>query len=159
MEEEDKTYQYALKLLSSRKRSIKEIEEKLRKKFPSQKEKIAPLIEKFKKIGYLNDQDFAEAWIKDRLKFNPRGIKQIERELRNKGVEKEIIRKALEKHYPVSLEKEIMEKLARKKWEREKNVELIKRMERVYRYLLYRGFPAKEVKEIISKLAKEKTVF
>ena len=159
MEEEDKIYQYALKLLSLRKRTAKEIEEKLCKKFPSQKEKIAPLIEKLKKIGYLDDQDFAEAWIKDRLNFNPRGIKQIERELRNKGVEKEIIRKALEKLYPVSLEKEIMEKLARKKWEREKNIELIKRMERVYRYLLYRGFPQKEAKEIISKLAKEKKVF
>ena len=100
MEEEEyqKLKKYALKLLSFRPRTKKEISERLRqycnKKNISLKiadQVINYLIEK----SFINDEDFTKWWIDQRHSFRPKGISVIKKELLNKGVEIEVIEKEL----------------------------------------------------------------
>ncbi len=149
-EEKDKPLKYAFRLLSIRLRSNKELKERLKRKFPD--EEIEKTMDKLKKWGYINDKEFANAWIKDRLKNNPKGKFLLIRELQKKGIESEIIENVLQKLYPSEKEKELAEKIALKKWDKDRKIEEKKRKERLYRYLLSRGFPINLVNDILRKL-------
>lgn len=150
--ERDKVFSYALKLLSIRPRSSKELEERLLNKFPQAKEIVSRVMERVREMGYLDDREFARMWVEDRMRFHPRGREKVRRELRDKGVPEEVVEEVLGEVYPPEKEWEIMERLGRSKWERDAGVDVRKRKERVYRYLLYRGFPVSRIYELISSL-------
>lgn len=95
---EDEKYQkilnYALKLLSFRPRSQKELFEKLKhyadkKKIP--KAIIDMVIDYLKEQNFLNDEEFARWWFAQRISFRPKGFQLIKLELMKKGVDKETI--------------------------------------------------------------------
>lgn len=102
---DDDNYQkvrdYALKLLSIRPRSIKEISTKLQKY--SQKRNlpdsimdnvIAHLLEQ----KFLGDTEFVRWWKEGRQSYKPKGIKAIRIELMQKGVDKKIIDSVFEEN-------------------------------------------------------------
>lgn len=85
---------YALRLLSFRPRSIKEISAKLqkycqRRNFPDSlmERVIAILIEQ----KFLGDTEFARWWKEKRQSFKPKGLKAIKIELLQKGIDKETV--------------------------------------------------------------------
>lgn len=80
----------AIKYISVRLRSIKEIEEYLKKKEQNE-ELINIAITKLIKLGYLDDNKFTKAFIKDKLNFTSMGDYKIRIELQNLGVNYEII--------------------------------------------------------------------
>ena len=153
MEEGDKPLQYALYLLSFRPRSRKELEVRLQKKFGGID--IGKIIKKLEEWGYINDEEFARTWIEERLAHNPKGKFVLWKELREKGVEERIIEKMLQRLYPPEREREEAQRLAIKKWEREKDVEERKRRERTYRYLLSHGFSLEMAREMVETLSGE----
>ncbi|NOZ64036.1 MAG: RecX family transcriptional regulator, partial [Caldiserica bacterium] len=110
---------------------------------------------KLEKWGYINDEEFARSWIEGRLLHNPKGRFALRRELKQKGVQEELIEKMLRALYPVEREREEAWNLAKKKWNRESRIEEKKKKERTYRYLLSRGFPLEIVKEIVESLSSE----
>lgn len=87
---------YALKLLSLRPRSVKEISIKL-KQYCSKKhldEKLFhQLLEELKKFKLVDDEEFAKWWIKQRQDFRPKGIRHIQFELQDKGIDRSILDK------------------------------------------------------------------
>lgn len=100
MENEDyqKLKDYALKLLSFRPRSVKEIEDKLlrysiKKGFGQKNSEL--VIENFKSIGLLDDYDFAKWWVRERRDFRPKGTYLLKFELKSKGIDDEIIDRVL----------------------------------------------------------------
>jgi len=111
----------AFKLLSYRERTIKEIEDRLRKKDFSEvviKKVVDFLLEK----DYLNEERFSEMWIRSRKKHHPRGRKLIYKELKNKGVNQRIINSALDQH--LSNQEEIdMAEYLKDKWLRRRTEE------------------------------------
>ncbi|MFP4020613.1 MAG: regulatory protein RecX [Halanaerobium sp.] len=120
-EEFSKARNKAFKLLSYRERTIKEIEDRLRKKDFSEaviKEVVDFLLEK----DYLNEERFAEMWIRSRKKHHPRGRKLIYKELKNKGVNQKIINSALNQHLSNQEEIEMAEYL-KDKWLRRRTEE------------------------------------
>lgn len=94
----------AFHLLSYRERTIKEMRDRLQKKDFSA-EIIEKVIEYLVEKDYLNEQRFAEMWIRSRIKHHPRGRKLIYKELNDKGVERKTINSALNEH--LNREKEI----------------------------------------------------
>jgi regulatory protein len=92
---EEKLYQQALGLLSRRPRSEDEIRQRFkRKNVPDEIQDR--VVSRLHEAKYLNDLDFAKAWVENRLEFRPRSAWAIKAELMKKGVASETIEEALE---------------------------------------------------------------
>ena len=111
----------AFKLLSYRERTIKEMEDRLRKKDFSE-EVIKAVVDFLLEKDYLNEKRFAEMWISSRKKHHPRGRKLIYKELKNKGVNQRIINSALDQHLTNQEEIDMAEYL-KDKWLRRRTEE------------------------------------
>lgn len=91
----ERAYQQALLYLSYRARSEAEIRQNLRKhEIPA--EVIEAAIERLRQEHLANDHQFARAWVENRNTFRPRSRRALALELRQKGLEDEIIQSALE---------------------------------------------------------------
>ena len=88
-----KAYDKVLKLLSFRPQSIFEVRQKLKTKFDP--ETITQAIQRLKKEGWLDDQKFAEHWVKERSQTRLRSITHLKAELIQKGIAQDIIREVL----------------------------------------------------------------
>ena len=86
----ERAYQQAMLFLSYRARSEKEIRQNLLKhEIPE--EVIEDTLERLRKAGLANDNDFARAWVENRNTFRPRSKKALAIELRQKGLDDETI--------------------------------------------------------------------
>lgn len=80
----------SIKMLKYRERSRYEIETRLKQKsFPPRD--IEEAVERLTFLGYLDDQRFAEAWIRNRNQTKPMGKHRLRNELKEKGVPADII--------------------------------------------------------------------
>jgi regulatory protein len=109
----------ALRFLSFRRRTEKQVREKLKKKEFDEKT-IEATIDKLKEFDLINDLEFATSWVKDRLALKPRGRKLLRQELWKKGIGKDII-------------DQVTEELCRD--EDKAALELVERIEKRYRNL------------------------
>lgn len=138
----------AFHLLSYRERTIKEMRDRLKKKdFPTEviEKVITYLLEK----DYLNEQRFAEMWIRSRINHHPRGRKLIYKELKDKGVEISIINSALDAY--LSREKELeMAVYLMNKWLRRRKEEDSSSY-KLKNYLARKGFNYDMIYEITDK--------
>ena len=96
MEDFDKFYNLALRFLSYRPRSEKEVRDRLKIKYQKSNLKdleliIDRVIQKLKKYNFVNDLEFAKKWIESRMKFKPRSLRLIKLELKKKGISDDII--------------------------------------------------------------------
>lgn len=80
----------ALRLLSYRPRSIREIKQRLTKT-NADTHTINRVINNLIDQNLLNDQEFARWWVEQRIKFRPRGNYALTQELAQKGLDREII--------------------------------------------------------------------
>jgi len=84
----------ALRFLSYRARSVREVRQRLLRDFTKTDTDIT--LDLLKSKNFLNDRNFAEYWIQLRETHRPRSRKVLEQELRNLGVERETIVPLLE---------------------------------------------------------------
>lgn len=78
----------ALNYLDLRRRSTKELRDYLwRKEF--EPEVIQAVIDRLARVGLLNDEDFARAWVRDRLLLKPKSKRALSAELFAKGIPRE----------------------------------------------------------------------
>ena len=94
---------------------------------------------------------FAQNWISSRLK-RPFGINRIRQELITKGVDKQIIQEEIEKLFIDYGEEEIVCALAKRQSSKYKNIEPNKVKNRVYGYLMRRGFNTDSIIKAVQKL-------
>jgi regulatory protein len=84
----------ALNFLAHRPRSKSEVTQRLRKHgYPE--EAIAAALERLERAGFVDDRAFAEYWVRNREQFRPRGRYALRQELRQKGIESDLIEVAL----------------------------------------------------------------
>ncbi|MDP2938973.1 MAG: regulatory protein RecX [Candidatus Omnitrophota bacterium] len=142
--------QIAFQLLKFRNRSIQEIKDRLkRKSFPD--DIILQTIVFLVRLRYLNDEEFALSFAQSRL-AKPLGFRRIFFELEQKGVDREIIEQTLEKLKQGHSEEDIIEKLAKERFKKLKSIEKYKAKNRVYAFLVRRGFNPELVKGVMEKL-------
>jgi regulatory protein len=144
---------YAFLLLKFRPRSEKEIRERLGRKNFSESiiEKTVQFLTEKK---FINDRIFAEAWIDFRIS-KLFGIRRIKRELHGKGIEARIIDESIVRIQKDYSEEDIVEQSARERLEKLKGIDRIKAKNRVYAYLLRRGFTSSVVLEVVNRLMGE----
>jgi len=146
---ENQAMKLAMKLLSIRKRSVFEITERLRqKKFAE--DTINLVVKNLIGYKYLNDEKFAEAYINDRINFNPRGNFLIKKELREKGIAEDIINEKIKELLPQEKELEIAKKAAGKKLEvLNKDLEKSKICQKIGSYLQSKGYSSYVIREVL----------
>jgi len=83
-------YQKALNYLSFRARSEQEISQYLQEKGIGPEEVAATII-RLRQDNYLDDETFARAWVESRNRSRPRSSTVLRQELRQKGIEADII--------------------------------------------------------------------
>ena len=135
----DRVKTTVFRLINIRPRSEKEIREKLfTKEFDT--ETIDRVVYYFKTIKLINDEQFAKLWVRSRL-LKPMGFYRIKLELKEKGVSDDIISAAIENAKTDDYnEADVVRNLARRRAKIYKDNDQQKIKQRVYNYLLRRGF-------------------
>lgn len=143
---DDKLYNRALNYVALRPRSIWELEFYLKRK-----DSPAPLIEqitnKLLGLGLLDDQKFAEAFVRDRRLLRSSSVRKITLELRKKRVSQEAIDYAIaqdETNEPDVLKQLIAKKRRQSKYQNDK----LKLMQ----YLARQGFNYGDIKSALEEL-------
>ena len=150
---EEKVKSDALRLLAVSPRSVEELRGRLKlKKHPDSA--IEPVLELLKKQGFLNDQKFAQLYAGSRVNARPVGRRQLEMDLKKKGLSSGVIEETLSglKDYD---EKETVRKLAERQVSRMTGVSPKKKKARLFGFLKRRGFSSDAIFSVLSDLVKE----
>lgn len=146
----ERAKKYCFLLLKFRPRCEKEIYNSLkRKKFSA--EIIQKTCKTLKDYGFINDNDFAKAWIHARI-TKSFGLGKIRRELELKGIAAGLIESniaAIQDNYP---QKDVVMKLAKAQLAKMEKVEPARAKQRIYGYLLRRGFFSETIIDVIEEL-------
>jgi regulatory protein len=151
MNDLEKFYNKALKFLSYRPRSEKEIIDKLKtKKAPE--DVIKKVIKKLKEYKFVDDLEFARWWVEQRTTINLKAWRVIKFELKQKGIGEEIIQ---DSEIKAKDDLRIAQKLALKRMERYKNIDKKEARLKLMRYLASRGFNYDIIKQSIDEIFKK----
>ena len=146
----ERAYQQSMLFLSYRARSEKEIRQNLRKHEVAE-EVIEETLERLRKAGLADDNDFARAWVENRNTFRPRSKKALTLELRQKGLDDEAIQASLSDVDEESLAYETGLKRA----VRFKGLERSEFRKKLGEFLARRGFSYSVVASVVSKIWNE----
>lgn len=143
-------YNTALRYLSYRKRSEKEIRQQLQDKDFSTYI-ITETIQRLRENRYVDDEDFAESYVLTAIKTSDKGIQLIRRELENKGIAKEIIEEKISR-YSDKLQLEKAVDLAEKYINRKKHVSLKQLQFQLKSTLQRKGYPFAIIEEAVAQV-------
>ena len=132
----DRAYNAALNFLSYRPRSRGEIERYFRKR-GTEAAVGAAVIERLQRSGLIDDSEFARFWVENRQTFRPRSARALRVEMRQKGLDREVIDEALE---GLGDEEEIAYVAGRRKTAAFRSLEEREYMQKMLGFLQRRGF-------------------
>lgn len=110
---ESKALNTVLQLLSRRSYAIGEIEQKLHQRGYAPAT-IAKIIAYCLERNYLNDHEYAQRWINNRLRFKPTGRIRLKQELKSKGIDEAIIEQELKNSITYETEIDLIQDIIRK---------------------------------------------
>lgn len=157
----ERLYERAIKFLSFRPRSEKETRDYLLQKLwkidKGEEEKknfersVTNVVEKLKKLKFLNDLEFASWWVEQRTKFKKSSPRSIKSELFKKGIDREIVEEVIESSEvdPVSLALEA----AKKKLQSYQKYDTKIFRAKMSRFLASKGFDWEVVKKVVDTYA------
>lgn len=148
-EEQLKAKNIALNFLTHRKRTAKEITDKLKEK-GFEESIVEKTLDYLKNYGLVDDKDYANSFVKDKVKLNKHGPQRIKYDLYRKGISQEIIEEVLMKddEYPRALE------LAKKKMSSYKNDDRDKIYRKLGGFLQRRGYSYDCISKVLKELIK-----
>lgn len=138
----------AYRYLAVRPRSRAEVRERLQDRGFSPAV-IDSVMAHLSRLGYINDEEFAGLWIESRVKVRSFGKRRLRQELRDKGVEGELIGLAIERHLPPEREAEAAKKAAESKLRSLRGLEREIRRRRLAGFLERKGFSFEVIREIM----------
>lgn len=154
MDDYQKFYDKALRFLSFRPRSEKEVKDNLVKKKAPQ-EIINQIISKLKEQKFVNDEEFTEWWIEQRSTFKPRSARLVRFELLRKGISKELIDSVSEdSEVKTTSDLEQAKQLVAKKIPKLEKFSKEEQYQKLLRHLSSRGFDYSTSKEAIDDIIK-----
>jgi regulatory protein len=143
-------YQRAINFLSYRIRSEKEIRQNLHKhQIPE--EIIDGVLDRLRGASLVNDLQFAQQWVENRVQFKPRGKRALSAELFQKGIPPQIIEDVLKDLN----EEDLANRLARTKLTKLAGLDETAFQKKLSGFLTRAGFPYHISKEVISNLWNE----
>lgn len=109
-------------------------------------------VDELRTIGYLDDARYAMKYLSERMRTKALSKKSLGFELNNKGIDKEIIEKALSEFEIDDYEVALRE--GKRKFGKY-NLDDKKAEQKAYRFLLHRGFSYEIVNKVIKEMKKE----
>ncbi len=138
----------AYRYLTYRSRSRVEVEQRLAEKgFAGLV--VRSVLSDLERLGYINDREFACRWAANRVRLRGFGRRRIERELRNKGVSRGIIRVTLGEMFENSSEIDVARREAEKKVRSLNRFEPEVQRRRLAGFLERKGFSSDIIRVII----------
>lgn len=151
IDERHQAFEYAVRFLGHRPRSIREIRRRLKRR-DVEDVVIDHVIERLESLGYVDDLEFARWWVRNREQFKPRGPMALRAELREKGINNAFIDQAItELVDPLDSAR----KAAQKKASSYRRTDDITFRRRMTGYLSRRGFDYDTVRTVIDELLDE----
>lgn len=132
-------YSYLLLLLRHRPRSVAEARGRLTRQGYAP-DVVEMTLQRAIATDQLDDVAFAKLWVRDRIWHHPLSRGAVARELRDKGVEADLITRTLEQEYPAVKEVELATTLADERFRRLRAVPVERRTARLLAFLQRRGF-------------------
>ena len=147
-----KAREAALHLLSYRARTGTELRRRLRKKeFPDEIAEAA--VAELEKRDLVDDGSFSEAFVRDRVRFRPRGRRRLVQELRSRGVDPDTARAAVEEVWETEAISELdLARNAAAKWSPRTGEDPLRGRRRLWAYLARRGFGPEVARTVIEEL-------
>lgn len=146
---EETAYLLAIRYLGYRPRSVKEIREYLQKKQVTEIF-IATAIAKLLEQKFLDDESFAQMWVRTRVALKPLSQRVLKMELIAKGIAKETIEQVLVEQEEVSgSDGEMARVLIQKKKRLYEGMSKKERYEKLGGFLARRGFDYQTIKRSI----------
>lgn len=134
-------YNYALKSLAVRARSVAELRGMLERR-AERKADVENVLARLKERGYLNDEKFALAYAAWRLENQRLGRIRVERDLRARRVAPRLAERAVEQAYRNVDEAELLRRHLARRLRRTGPPKDERRLASLYRHLLAAGFSA-----------------
>lgn len=138
--------------LKFRPRSEKEVRDYLYKKVSTthwSRDAAEKIIEKLKSQELIDDEKFVDWFVRNRTTLKPKSERLIARELRQKGIEDELIEKYFSAN---SLDEDSMAlRILERRWPRFNGLPKQKRYEKAARFLMSRGYNYDIIKKTVEK--------
>lgn len=144
------SYTLAIRFLSFRMRTKKEIEDYLTKKEVDQAH-IVSVMDKLVEEQLLNDHQFADMFVRSRINTSTKGPAIIKQELLKKGVEENIADDAL-KQFSYAIQYDKVKKLVEKKQQQKKTESYKKRLQKMQTFLQQKGYDKSVVQTVVQEL-------
>jgi regulatory protein len=142
----------ALRLLAVRPRSAVELARRLRMKGygPDVAEEV---IGRLRELGMIDDAAFAGMLARDRVRLRPQGSRRLANELRQKGVDEETARAAIQQTMDAEAtdDRELARRAAAK-WKPRAGEEPQSARRRLHGYLARRGFDGETIREVTDEI-------
>lgn len=141
---------YALKLITIKDRTEKELRDKLREK--NFDENITQeVIEFLKHYGYINDKRYAEHFTSDGINIKKWGKSRIRTELLHRGVDRETVEIVIEDAF-MEVEDDRLQMEMEKRFGNA-DFSNMKERTRIFNFYMRRGFSAEEIKGAMNSLS------
>ncbi|NQU73155.1 MAG: regulatory protein RecX [Candidatus Omnitrophica bacterium] len=141
---------YALKAINFRPRSTEELTERLKNRgFLG--ETIKQVISEFTDSGLLDDTKFSRLWVNSRMASNPKGVTLLKRELKSKGMKRELIEKIIEETKKDYNEYEVVKRLADARMGQLKGLNQTTAKRRLFGFLKRRGFTFDTIMKVLEQ--------
>ena len=152
LENYEQTKEKALRLLTFRAHSEKELCDKLRMA-GAKEEDIERTLEFCRRYGFVNDLQYAKSKARDLKNLKKYGKRRIEAELYSKGISSEAVSEAVgELEFDDDILKMLVEKKLANNFEK-------KSIDRCMRYFLYRGYEMSDFRNSIEEIKGETDEF
>lgn len=144
-----KTLDKLLRFATLRPRSEKEIKDRLIK-YKAHDSLHKKLFNKLKRLDLLDDEKFAKWWVEQRLQFRFKSRRELEYELRIKGVNSELVNQLISELVNQEKEIEMAKKLIEKKKYRWEILPAMERKKKIREFLGRKGFGWDVVRKVTS---------
>lgn len=114
------------------------------------------LINKLKKKGLINDEQFAKMWVQSRRRSRKKGKIALKQELFQKGIDAGLIDEVLNEDSTPETERQLAKKALEKKLNLWKNLPNMELRKKAYEFLLRKGFEYDVVKDIVANTLKKR---
>ena len=140
----------SLRLLSDRARTTADLRRRLQsRRFSSQA--IDATIRMLEEQGLLDDVAYAETFVRERLATRPMGTERMAWELRQRGVDEEVVRQVVNTHLDPATESQAALKAARQRLERLRNLDEDAARHKVRAFLARRGFDEDVIEDVVNQ--------
>ncbi|MBI5349678.1 MAG: RecX family transcriptional regulator [Chloroflexi bacterium] len=149
-DDSEMAFEKAVKFISYRPRSEKEVRQNLKKK-EIEAGLIDEAVQRLKRVGLLNDEQFAQMWVESRSHSKPKGRRVLKIELRQKGLSREAVDAAV----AGTNDEEVARRLAASRAPRLKKLPKIEFRRKLGSYLARRGINYEIILEVVERAWQE----